>query len=242
MEISELKAVIREETGKGPARRLRSRGFVPAIFYGAGSKTLPMSISASDLRNLMKKKEENILIKLVIEDQGKKLEKLSVIKELQTEPLNRRFFHADFYEIRMDHAIEWDIPLHFKGTAVGVKNGGELLHQKREIKVSCLPAEVPEFFEIDLNKLDIGHSIKVGILPSPKGSPLSILPMRLSSQSLPPEWKQPPWWKKLKEKPPRHLKSSSRKWQNSFIASLYHNGERIQRNYSGWLRLGEGFR
>ena len=169
MEISELKAVIREETGKGPARRLRSQGFVPAVFYGAGSKTLPMSISATDLRNLMKKKEENILIKLVIEDQGKKLEKLSVIKELQTEPLNRRFFHADFYEIRMDQAIEWDIPLHFKGTAIGIKNGGELLHQKREIKVSCLPAEVPEFFEIDLSKLDIGHSIKVRDITVAKG-------------------------------------------------------------------------
>jgi large subunit ribosomal protein L25 len=169
MEISELKAVIREETGKGPARRLRSRGFVPAIFYGAGSKTLPMSISASDLRNLMKKKEENILIKLVIEDQGKKLEKLSVIKELQTEPLSRKFFHADFYEIRMDQAIEWDIPLHFKGTAIGVKNGGELLHQKREIRVSCLPAEVPEFFEIDLSKLDIGHSMKVRDITIAKG-------------------------------------------------------------------------
>ena len=169
MEISELKAVIREETGKGPARRLRSRGFVPAIFYGAGSKTLPMTISAVDLKNLMKKKEENILIKLVIEDQGKKLEKLSVIKELQTEPLNRRFFHADFYEIRMDQAIEWDIPLHFKGIAAGVKNGGELLHQKREIKVSCLPAEVPDFFEIDLTKLDIGHSIKVRDIAIAKG-------------------------------------------------------------------------
>jgi len=169
MEVSELKAVIREETGKGPARRLRSQGFVPAVFYGAGSKTLPMTISAVDLKNLMKKKEENILIKLVIEDQGKKLEKLSVIKELQTEPLNRRFFHADFYEIRMDQAIEWDIPLHFKGIAAGVKNGGELLHQKREIKVSCLPAEVPDFFEIDLTKLDIGHSIKVRDIAIAKG-------------------------------------------------------------------------
>jgi large subunit ribosomal protein L25 len=161
MEISELKAVIREETGKGPARRLRNQGIVPAVFYGRGSKTMSMSINAADLRNLMKKKEENILIKLIIEDQGKKLEKLSVIKELQMEPISRRFFHADFYEIRMDQAIEWDIPLHFQGTAIGVKNGGELLHQKREIKVSCLPTQVPEFFSIDLSKLDIGHSLKV---------------------------------------------------------------------------------
>jgi large subunit ribosomal protein L25 len=169
MEISELKAVVREETGKGPARRLRSQGIVPAVFYGAGSKTMPMSISAVDLRNLMKKKEENILIKLVIEDQGKKLEKLSVIKELQMEPVSRKFFHADFYEVRMDHAIEWDIPLHFKGTAIGIKNGGEMLHQKREIRISCRPAEVPEFYEIDLTKLDIGHSLKVRDIVVPEG-------------------------------------------------------------------------
>jgi large subunit ribosomal protein L25 len=169
MEISELKAVIREETGKGPARRLRNQGLVPAVFYGAGSKSMPMVINAADLRALMKKKEENILIKLIIEDQGNKLEKLSVIKELQTEPLGRRFFHADFYEVRMDQAIEWDIPLHFKGTPVGVKNGGELLHQKREVKISCLPSEVPEYYEIDISALDIGHSLKVKDIAVAKG-------------------------------------------------------------------------
>jgi large subunit ribosomal protein L25 len=169
MEISELKAVVREETGKGPARRLRDKGFTPAVFYGAGSKTLAMSVNTADLRSLMKAKEDNVFIKLVIEDKGSKLEKLSIIKELQSQPVTRRFLHADFYEVSMDHEVTLDVPLHFKGTAVGVSNGGELLHQKRELKVSCLPAALPEFIEINVSGLDIGGSIKVHDISVAKG-------------------------------------------------------------------------
>jgi len=161
MEICELKAVVREETGKGPARRLRDRGFTPAVFYGAGAETFAMSVNTADLRSLMKNKEDNVFIKLIIEGKGKKLEKLSMIKELQSQPVSRKFLHADFYEVSMDHEVTMDVPLHFKGSAVGVKDGGELLHQKRDLKVSCLPASLPEFIEVDVSGLDIGDSIKV---------------------------------------------------------------------------------
>lgn len=161
MEICELKAVVREETGKGPARRLRDKGFTPAVFYGAGAETFAMSVNTADLRSLMKNKEDNVFIKLIIEGKGKKLEKLSMIKELQSQPVSRKFLHADFYEVSMDHEVTMDVPLHFKGSAVGVKNGGELLHQKRDLKVSCLPASLPEFIEVDVSGLDIGDSIKV---------------------------------------------------------------------------------
>lgn len=169
MEISELKAVVREETGKGPARRLRDKGFTPAVFYGAGAETLAMSVNTADLRSLMKAKEDNVFIKLVFDDKGKKMEKLSIIKELQSQPVTRKFLHADFYEVSMDHEVTLDVPLHFKGTAVGISNGGELLHQKRDLKVSCLPAELPEFIEVDVSGLDIGDSIKVHEVQVAKG-------------------------------------------------------------------------
>jgi large subunit ribosomal protein L25 len=171
MEVSELKAVVRDETetGKGPARRLRNKGFTPAVFYGAGAETLTMSVSTVDLRTILKGKEENVFIKLMIDNKGKKLEKLSVIKELQSQPVSRKFLHADFYEISMDHEVTLDVPLHFKGTAVGVTNGGELLHQKRDLKVSCLPTALPEFIEIDVSGLDIGDSLKVQDITVAKG-------------------------------------------------------------------------
>lgn len=162
MEATELKASIRKESGKGPARRFRKEGVIPAVFYGRGEESILLSVNATELRKIIKEKKENIFIKLLIEGgEAQGLEKLSMIKELQIEPVSRRFYHADFYEIRMDHKLTVDLPLHFVGIPVGVVNGGELQHLKRDLRVSCLPGDLPEFIDVDVSKLEIGNSIKV---------------------------------------------------------------------------------
>jgi large subunit ribosomal protein L25 len=161
MEAIALSAVVRKETGKGPARRLRMAGGVPAVFYGPRAETTPLSVNASDLFKLLKKREENVLIRLVIDDGGEKLEKLSMLKEVQLEPVSRRLRHADFYEISMDLPFTFDVPLHFKGTPAGVEEGGELQHVKRDLKVSCIPSKLPDAVEVDISGLGIGDSFKV---------------------------------------------------------------------------------
>ncbi len=161
MEAIELNALVRKETGKGPARRLRSAGLIPAVFYGRGTESIPLSVNSADLLKLMKGRQENVFIKLIINDSSKKLEKLSIMKELQTEPVSRRFFHADFYEISMDHKLTFEVPIHFKGNPVGVENGGDFQHVKRELKVSCIPTKLPEFIEVDISSLDVGDHLKV---------------------------------------------------------------------------------
>jgi large subunit ribosomal protein L25 len=160
MEISELSASVRSQSGKGPARRLRVKGFIPAVFYGPKSESIQLAVNISELIKLLKSKEENIFIKLLIDD-GKIMEKLSMIKEIQTDPLTKRLLHADFYEIRMDQMITFDIPIHFIGVPVGIDNGGELHHLKRDVKVSCLPGKLPDFIEVDVSGLDIGDAIRV---------------------------------------------------------------------------------
>jgi large subunit ribosomal protein L25 len=167
MEATELNAVTRTETGKGPARRFRKEGLIPAVFYGRGNKAVHITVNATELQKLVKAKKENIFIKLLIK--GDKKRKLSLLKELQIEPVSRRFYHADFYEVRMDHKLTLDVPLRFAGIPVGVQNGGELLHLKRDLKVSCLPSDLPDFIEIDVTGLDIGNSVKVQDIPVPEG-------------------------------------------------------------------------
>ncbi len=167
MEATELDAVTRTETGKGPARRFRMEGLIPAVFYGRGDKAVHITVNAAELLKVVKAKKENIFIKLLIT--GDKKGKLSLLKELQIEPVSRRFYHADFYEIRMDHKLTLDVPIHFSGIPVGVENGGELQHLKRDLKVSCLPSVLPDFIEIDVAGLDIGDSIKVQDIPVPEG-------------------------------------------------------------------------
>ncbi|HLA28526.1 MAG TPA: 50S ribosomal protein L25 [Syntrophales bacterium] len=160
MEVTELNARIREVAGKGYSRRFRSDGLIPAVFYGPGKETILLTVSIADLTNL-RKKAENTFIKLIINDPVKRLEKLSILKELQIEPVSRRYIHADFYEISMDHKMTFDIPVHLSGKSIGVIEGGELHHLKRELKVSCLPAMRPEFIAVDISGLQIGNSFKV---------------------------------------------------------------------------------
>lgn len=161
MEAIALNALIRKETGKGPARRLRMAGGVPAVFYGPGADTMLLSVKASDLLKLLKKREENVFIRLIIEDGVKKHEKMSLLKEVQLEPVTRRFYHADFYEISMDLPLTFDVPIYFKGLPAGVEKGGELLHVKRELKVSCIPKVLPDFIEVDISSLEIGDYLRV---------------------------------------------------------------------------------
>jgi large subunit ribosomal protein L25 len=160
MEVTELNARIRDVSGKGFARRLRSEGLIPAVFYGPGTATLLLKVSASELTAL-RKKEENAFIKLIIDDGAHKTEKLSLLKELQVEPLSRRLVHADFYEISMENQMTFDISIHLSGKPQGVTDGGDLHHLKRELSISCLPAMRPEAITLDVSGLGIGDNLKV---------------------------------------------------------------------------------
>jgi len=169
MEITDLAAQVRKETKKGPARRLRQRGFVPAIFYGGATENISLAVKSSDLLKLHKEKKDHAFIKLLIEDGDQKLEKLSLMKELQTQPLTGNFYHVDFYEVDMKKKLIFDVDLHFIGKSIGVENGGELQHIKRDVKVLCLPTDLPDHIDVDITPIEIGHSIKVKEIVLPEG-------------------------------------------------------------------------
>ncbi|MBW2544632.1 MAG: 50S ribosomal protein L25 [Deltaproteobacteria bacterium] len=163
MKTIELSAQMREEIGKGPSRRLRSEGFVPAIFYGYETEPMVIKVDSSELvRALGRKRGESVFVKLGIGSGKKgKVEKLSVIKDLQIDTINRKPVHVDFYEIKMDRTLVVDVPIIFSGTPVGLENGGELQQLKRELKVSGLPSDLPDSVEIDIGHLNIGDSVRV---------------------------------------------------------------------------------
>lgn len=170
MEVTDLTAQVRKEQKKGPARRLRQKGFVPAIFYGRSAENILLAVKNDELVKLYKNKKDHAFIKLIIDEGGKKkTEKLSLIKELQVQPLTGKFYHADFYEVDMKHKLTVEVSLRFIGKPIGVENGGELQHIKREIKVSCLPTNLPDHIDVDVAGLNIGDSIKIKELTIPEG-------------------------------------------------------------------------
>jgi large subunit ribosomal protein L25 len=168
VETIELKANPRDQSGKGPSRRYRMEGLIPAVVYGRGDATIPLTVDEADLQKIIRAKKEKHFIKLLIGGDAP-VEKVSILKELQYKPIGRKLYHADFYEIRMDQKLTVDIPLQFSGTPVGVVNGGELQHLKRELKISCLPSDLPDYIDVDISGLNIGDSLKVRDIVIPQG-------------------------------------------------------------------------
>jgi len=165
MEASELKASIRKESGKGPARRLRAEGLVPAVLYGSGAESTMLYISAADMIKIIRtEKGEAGFIKLVIDDAGKKAEKISVLKELQKNTMTKKIIHVDFYEIRMDKKLTLNVPIHIVGTAIGVEKGGEFQQFKRDVKISVLPGLAPRHIDVDVTDMMIGSTLRISDL------------------------------------------------------------------------------
>ena len=162
MELIELKTNIRTTVGNGPARRLRQAGRVPAVFYGPKTESVLLSVNKNDLDLIFKKgRISQIILNLVIQNNGETYTRPAMIKELQVHPVSRNYLHIDFYEIDMDRKVTVRVPVVTTGQSVGIERGGILQIIRRELEVQCLPFEVPKSIEIDITDLDMGDSIHV---------------------------------------------------------------------------------
>lgn len=165
MELIELKANIRNSTGKGQARVLRRAEKVPAVLYGPGTEPVLLSVGIKDLEKVLKKSTASqALLNLTILN-GENTSRPAMIKELQIHPVSRDYLHIDFYKISMDRKIRVKVPVVVKGKSRGVEEGGILQIIRRELEILCLPTEIPETIELDITELDIGDSIHVNEIP-----------------------------------------------------------------------------
>jgi large subunit ribosomal protein L25 len=166
LELIELNTNIRTTTGNGPARRLRQAGQIPAVLYGPETESVLLSVNISDIERVLKTgRIGQVLINLVIPNNGETSTKTVMVKELQIHPVSRNFLHIDFYEITMDRKIIVNVPVTTTGKSKGVEIGGILQIIRRELEVQCLPLNVPESIEIDITDLEIGDSIHVADIP-----------------------------------------------------------------------------
>ena len=165
MEHFELNATVRKTTGNSPARELRSGGHIPAVLYGPQTEPVLLAVNNKEFEQILKKGNiGSIILNLVIQN-GKKVTKPAMIKELQSHPVSGSFLHIDFYEIDMQRKINVMIPVVTKGISKGVEAGGLLQIIRREIEVLCMPGDIPEAFEIDITDMDVGDSVHVQELP-----------------------------------------------------------------------------
>lgn len=169
MKTVPLKASLREGVGKQKAKKLRATKRIPAIVYGHGIKTTSVEVSQDDfLKVIHTKAGENVIIQLNV-DGPKKFEKTVVIKEIQHNPTTDAIQHVDFNAISLTEKIKVKVPLHIKGEAPGIKEGGVLDVVHHEIEVECLPTNIPERMDADIAALKIGDTIHLRDLQFPSG-------------------------------------------------------------------------
>ncbi|MDQ2077636.1 50S ribosomal protein L25/general stress protein Ctc [Marinimicrobium sp. ABcell2] len=166
-----LNAEARDDLGKGASRRLRRlEAKVPAIVYG-GKQKKPMSIAISQ-KELTKHLESEAFFSHIIELKvGDKSEDV-ILKDLQRHPAKGYTMHADFLRVSKTHKLQTSVPLHFlnEDTCKGVKlQGGKIVHNMVQLEVSCLPANLPEFIEVDLADAELGQVVHISDLKLPKG-------------------------------------------------------------------------
>ena len=161
-----LKAEPRDDAGKGAARRLRATGRVPAILYGHGVPATKISVSALDLLHVFHHSGgTSTLVDLSVNGD----EYLTIAREIQRDLIHDRFIHVDFMAVRRDEKIVVHVEVHEIGESVGVHSGGVVEHHLREIELQSLPANVPQRIEVDISRLRIGDSYRVGDLTPPDG-------------------------------------------------------------------------
>jgi large subunit ribosomal protein L25 len=163
-----LKATLRQNSGKGVARKLRATGQVPAVLYGHGETARPLAVNAHELGLLIASVNvENTLVRLDIEGEGMQD---VLLRDVQMHAYKPEALHVDFFHVNARETLHVKIPVRLTGTPVGVHtDGGILDHVLYDLDVECLPGNIPDGVEIDVSNLALGESVRVGDVPAVEG-------------------------------------------------------------------------
>jgi large subunit ribosomal protein L25 len=165
-----LEVTRREQTGKQVAKKLRRDGKVPAVVYGGHKEPVAITVDRKAVSELVIKGEHGIRSVFLLKMAGTDQQRHAMIKEITIDPLTRRMKHIDFVRVVMDEKIKVTVPVHINGTAAGVKEGGILDWQVRELHIECLPTAIPDTIEVDVTALGIHDYVRVKDLPLPEGA------------------------------------------------------------------------
>ena len=165
----DLIADIREDQGKGASRRLRHKGLVPAIIYGAGR---PPRALTFDLNRVIQQLENEKFYSSVLNIKVGEKSQAAILKDIQRHPSKPQIMHMDFQRIVADQEIKMLVPIHFLGedVAPGVKTGGgKPQHLITEVEIVCLPKYLPEYIDVDISELELDEHLNMSDIKLPEG-------------------------------------------------------------------------
>ena len=162
-------AFERSVQGTGASRRLRNSGKTPGIIYGGKDAATVIELDHNALFHALRKEAfHSSILDLEI---GGKAQKV-LLRDYQMHPFKPLVLHIDFQRVSASEKVHMRVPLHFinADTSAAVQlQGAVISHISTELEVSCLPADLPEFIEVDLNKIEVGHGIHAKDIALPKG-------------------------------------------------------------------------
>ena len=165
-----LEVTRRESTGKEQAKKLRRDGKIPAVVYGGHKEPVAITVDRKAVSELVTKGEHGVRSVFLLKMAGSDQQRHAMIKEITIDPLTRRMKHIDFVRVVMDEKIKVTVPVHLNGTAAGVKEGGMLDFQVRELHIECLPTAIPDSIELDVTPLGAHDYFRVKDVKLPEGA------------------------------------------------------------------------
>ncbi|PYQ34990.1 MAG: 50S ribosomal protein L25 [Acidobacteria bacterium] len=159
----------RDGTGKSAVRKLRQQGKVPGVVYGGHRDPVAIIVDRKAITDLIQKSEHGVRSVFLLKMAGTDQQRHAMIKDIQIDPINRKMMHVDFIRVVMDEVVRVSVPVVITGSPIGVREGGLLDFQVRELHVECLPNAIPDKVEIDISELGIHHYFRISDLPLPEG-------------------------------------------------------------------------
>ena len=171
-----LKVKEREKTGSRALDRSRKQGLIPAIMYGHGNEPQTLWVNYIEFNRVYREAGESSILSLV-QEKGKPAN--VIVHDVQLDPLKSRFSHIDFFQVRMDEALETHVPLEFVGESPAVREqGGILVKPIEEVLISCLPKDLPRSLSVDLSKIKtFDDHIQLEDIELPPGVTIMIDPL-----------------------------------------------------------------
>lgn len=174
MELTEIHVEKRERCGKGNNRKLRRAGKIPAVCYGLGEPATLLQVSDHDIRKILEKRRiASSLFTLKADIQSGFSDKVVMVQEIQKDVFSRKWLHIDFCQIAMDQMITVSVPLRLQGKPKGVEMGGRLNQFIRDLRVKCLPKDIPHDVVFDITSLGIGEILHVSDISLPENVQLA---------------------------------------------------------------------
>lgn len=161
MKVSQLSGSLRANVGKKDATALRNAGLVPCVLYGQGTQT-HFAVKDIAIQKLVFNPD---VFQIELDIEGQKA--TAIIQELQQNPVTDKVVHVDFLQLDANKEVKVALPVRLTGSSRGVMAGGKLLQVYRRLKVVGLPKDLPDAIVIDITKLRIGQSVRVGDIDIP---------------------------------------------------------------------------